>query len=215
MLLMLVLAAGIGWWMITEAATDTPPPTPTAVAVRPGDISPPDELGDGEVWLGAMDLASELILLPDATLRDVDATGQGVHSGPHGLSVEFLEVDATVPFEEIAGQLGDDSVVRATDDGQVSVERTVEFLGRQIGVVATGTVEVVSGRIKVEPTSIDVGLSEFISEALATLVDRFVTIEHEVAGLPENLELLDVAVLDDGIRASLAGDDVVLAEGRS
>lgn len=213
MLVLIVVAAAVTWWSISEPLDDRPSSSaPRPAVTQPGEPAPPPVLGTDEVWIGAIELSSELLLVPDATLRDVVATGRGIYSGAHGLTVAYLDVDATVPFAEVAKEVGGDSVVKAAPGGQVAVERTVEVLGRGIPVVATGTVDVVGGKIVVRPTAIDFGLPEFLSKALGTLVDSLVTIEHEVTGLPENLKLLDVSVLHEGFRASLAGSDVVLAE---
>ena len=65
----------------------------------------------------------------------------------------------------------------------------------------------------VEPQSIDLGGPGVLSRATASVVRRFVTIEHAIEGLPEGLVLLEVDVRDDGFRADLEGDDVVLVEG--
>ena len=74
-----------------------------------------------------------------------------------------------------------------------------------------GTVEVVAGRLVVEPTSIDIGGPAFLADLLASIVREFVTIEHEIEGLPEGLVLQSVRVQDDGFRAHLEGSDVVIA----
>lgn len=47
-------------------------------------------------------------------------------------------------------------------------------------------------------------------DAIASVVRRSVTIEHEIEGLPEGLVLQDVTVQDDGFRANLRGEDVKL-----
>jgi hypothetical protein len=83
-------------------------------------------------------------------------------------------------------------------------------LGRELRVTATGTVEADSGRLLLEPTSIDVGGPAFLSDALAGIIRRSVTIEHEIDGLPEGLVLRDVTVRDDGFRTNLQGEDVEL-----
>lgn len=136
-----------------------------------------------------------------------------MRSGPDGLVADWLAVEATVPFQDIAVELGGDTEVRAAEGDQAEVVRTVEVLGRELTVVATGTVEVEDGLLVVEPRSIDLGGPDFLSRATAALVRRLVTIEHAIEGLPEGLVLLDVDVQDDGFRADLEGDDVVLVEG--
>ena len=101
-------------------------------------------------------------------------------------------------------------MVRAAEGGQAAVVRTVEVLGRELRVVATGTVEVEGGSLVVEPRSIDIGGPDFLSNAIGTVVRSLVTIEHEIEGLPEGLVLQDVTVQEDGFRANLTGADVRL-----
>ncbi|AQP44972.1 LmeA family phospholipid-binding protein [Tessaracoccus flavus] len=216
MLVLIAIALAVLWWTISEPAVETTGPTPVAPVPVPSlDSDPPSDLADDEVWIGDLDLQSALIVLPDSTLTDVEARGHGARTGSKGLIVQRLDVEATVPFREVAAQLGGDSLVLPAEGGQASVVRTVELLGRGVTVVATGTVEVERGLLVVEPTAIDVGLPDFLSRTLGTLVREFVTIKQPIEGLPENLELLDVAVQDDGFRATLAGNDVVLAPGES
>ncbi len=168
-----------------------------------------------EVWLGDVDVRADIVVLPDSSLLEVEARGHGARSGPDGVVVERLEVRATVPFADVASQLGGDSRVGPGPDGQATIGRTVEVLGRQIDVVATGTVEVEDGLLVVEPRSIDLGGPDVLSRAVARAVRKFVTIEHPIEGLPPNLILQDVTVQEDGFRADLTGQDVVLAEGGS
>ncbi len=214
----MVLALGVAlvilWWTASDPANGNeaePAPSPTQGTGRPMDAVPPDGLREDEVWLADLDLDAGKVVTAGSVLHDVRAVGQDVVSGPEGLVAGRLAVDATVPFEVVAQELGGGSVVRAADGGQATVVRTVEALGRELRVTATGTVDVEDGRLVVEPRSIDVGGPDFLSDATAAVVRRFVTIEHDIEGLPEGLVLRDVAVRDDGFRANLRGEDVELA----
>ncbi len=215
MLLVLGVAVGVLWWVasspagadggapaITESGSPTPPEPP---------VGPPAGLSGDEVWFADLQLEAGAVVAAGSTLRDVRAEGQGVVTGPAGLIADRLTVDATVPFDAVAAELGGGAVVRPADDGQVTVLRSVEVLGRDLPVTATGTVDVEGGRLVMEPRSIDLGGPGFLSDGIAALVRRFVTIEHEIEGLPEGLVLREVAVRDDGFRATLRGEDVALA----
>ncbi|WNB85842.1 LmeA family phospholipid-binding protein [Cellulomonas sp. ATA003] len=79
-------------------------------------------------------------------------------------------------------------------------------------MAATGTIEVERGRLVIEPRSVDIGGPDLLSGALGGIARRLVTIDQDVEGLPEGLVLQDVVVQDDGFRATLRGDDVVLAQ---
>ncbi|NUU19460.1 hypothetical protein HP550_19600 [Cellulomonas humilata] len=210
--LVMVLAVWIFVWSISDpaqggaAAPSTQGPSPSAG----GSGEPPSDLDPAEMWLDDLVLDAGTVVLPDSTLRDVTVTAQGVRTGPDGLVASEMVVDATVPFEVVAAEIGEDVTVRSGGSSEAVVERTVEVGGRSFDVVATGEVEVVAGRIVVEPTAIDIGGPSFLAGLLGTVVRGLVTIEHEVEGLPEGLVLQDVVVQDDGFRAHLSGEDVRL-----
>ncbi|WP_421735276.1 LmeA family phospholipid-binding protein [Cellulomonas sp.] len=215
--LVMVIAVWVVVWSISDparggaAAPSTPAPSPSAG----GRDEPPSDLGPAEMWLDDLVLDAGTVVLPDSTLRDVAVTAQGVRSGPDGLVASEMAVDATVPFDVVAAEIGQDTTVRSGGSSEAVVERTVEIGGRSFDVVATGEVDVVAGRIVVEPTSIDLGGPSFLAGILGTVVRRLVTIEHEVEGLPEGLVLQDAVVQDDGFRAHLSGEDVRLVSPAS
>ena len=213
MVLVLGVVAVILWWAVSNPAGGgeaAPVPLPTAGADRPPAAQPPADLREDQVWLADVALDAGTVVAAGSTLRDVRAVGQDVVASPDGLIAGQLAVDATVPFDVVGNKLGDGTVVSSADGGQASVVRTVTALGRELRVTATGTVEVKDGMLIVEPRSIDVGGPDFLSDATAAVVRRFVTIEHSIEGLPDGLVLQDVAVQGDGFRANLRGDDVKL-----
>ena len=212
MLGVLVVATAVLWWTVTEPADEpaTNAAEPPAVTGPAPDGRPPAGLDPDQVWLDDLHLQAGTVLTARSPLRDVRATGRDVVTGPDGLVAEQVRVEATVPFGVVADELGGDSVVRAAEDGQATVVRTVEALGREWRVVATGSVEVVGGRLVVEPSSIDLGGPDFLASAVASVVRRLVTVEHELEGLPEGLVLRDVTVRSDGFRVDLRGEDVAL-----
>lgn len=213
MVIVLGVTVAILWWVVSDPASGAetgPVPSPTADTERPASAEPPADLREDEVWLADLALDAGTVMTAGSKLRDVRAIGQDVVTGPDGLVAAQLAVDATVPFEVVADELGNGTVVRAADDGQATVVRTVEVLGRELRVIATGTVEVEEGTLVVEPRSIDFGGPGFLSGASAAVVRSFVTIEHNIEGLPEGLVLQDVTVQSDGFRANLRGKDVKL-----
>lgn len=213
MLLTLGVAVFILWWVVSNPASgEEPEPTasPTVTPDRPTAAGPPGDLSGDDLWFADLTLDAGTVVTPESVLRDVRAVGHDIVTGPDGLVIGRLAVDATVPFDAVAKELGNGSVVRAADGGQATVVRTVEALGRELRVTATGTVEVEAGKLVVEPSSIDFGGPAFLSEATAAVVRELVTIEHEVAGLPEGLTLHDVSVQGDGFRVNFRGEDVKL-----
>ncbi|MGP4032885.1 LmeA family phospholipid-binding protein [Pseudarthrobacter sp. 1C304] len=213
MVVVLAVMAGILWWAASDPARGGeagPAPSSPVGVERPQVAQPPVGLRDDDVWLADVALDAGTVVATGSTLRDVRTVGQDVVAGPDGLVAAQLTVDATVPFEVVAAKLGSGTVVRSAGGNQVMVMRTVNALGRDLPVTATGTVEVVAGKIVVEPRSIDLGGPDFLSDAIATVVRGLVTIEHSIEGLPEGLVLQDVAVQEDGFRANLRGEDIKL-----
>jgi hypothetical protein len=213
MVVVLAVMAGILWWAASDPAGGGeagPAPSPPVGVERPQPAQPPAGLRDDDVWFADVALDAGTVVARGSTLRDVRTVGQDLVAGPGGLVAAQLTVDATVPFEVVADKLGNGTVVRSAVGNQVMVMRTVHALGRDLPVTATGTVEVVAGKIVVEPRSIDLGGPDFLSDAIATVVRGLVTIEHSIEGLPEGLVLQDVAVQDDGFRANLRGEDIKL-----
>lgn len=218
MVLASVLAvAGLLWWLSEPADDGTTAPggtgsgTGSGAAAGAPPAEAPTDLADDETWLGDVALEAGAVVTPDSRLRDVDAVARQLRAGPEGVVAGGLDVQATVPFEVVARELGEDTTVRAAQGSQAAVVRTVELFGRELRVVATGTVDVEDGRLVVEPQSVDVGGPAALSRRIADLVRELVTIEHTVEGLPEGLVLTDVQVQQDGFRADLQGEDVVLS----
>lgn len=209
--LVLVLAVAVVLWSASEPSSDAgASPAPTGSGAGTGDVAPsgmPTDLAGGEMWLDDLVLDAGTIATPDGVIHDVRAVGTDVRTGPSGMVAGALAVDATVPFALVATQIADDVEVGASGD-QVEVVRSFQFAGRDLPVVATGSVEVVAGRLVIEPLTIDVGGPAFLSTLLGSIARELVTIEHEIEGLPEGLVLQDVTVQDDGFRAELSGDDV-------
>lgn len=218
--LLVVLLVGVvavlvlAWSLSDPVEDDAPPPASRPTTDAEDDAGPvgrpPSDLAPGETWLGDLDLDAGTVLTTDTRLRDLEAVAQDVRNGPDGTVIGRLAVETTVPFEVVAAELGEGSTITAAEDGQASITRDVQVGGRSFTVVATGTVEVARGLIVVEPRSVDIGGPDFLAQAVAALARELVTIEQEVEGLPEGLVLQEVVVREDGFRASLDGEDVVL-----
>ncbi|WP_380166802.1 LmeA family phospholipid-binding protein [Jannaschia sp. R86511] len=207
----LLALVGFAWWVSDPApATGAAPENtdPGGSGLGAGSPDAPDELAVGETWLGDLVLDAGTVLTTDATLRDLAASGQDVRTGPAGTLAGRLEVQATVPFEVVAQELGPGTTVGAAEAGEASVTRDVEVAGRVVTVVATGTVGVERGLVVVVPRTVDIGGPTFLAAAVGAAARELVTIEQEVEGLPDGLVLREVEVRDDGFRVRLDGEDV-------
>ncbi|HHW82215.1 MAG TPA: LmeA family phospholipid-binding protein [Actinomycetales bacterium] len=220
MLLILVVAAWVFWMRLTQpvgtAASETPtsgvatPAPPTDAFGRPRVPTPPPALAQDEVWLGNVSVDAAALVAAGTPLNDVVASGVDITSGPDGIVAAYLEVTATVPYSVVEAELPAGTTVGPAGGGEVRIRSAVEVLGRELAVAANGAVHVVGGKIVVDPTAIDLGGPDWLSELLADITREIVTFEHEIEGLPEGLVLQKVVVQDDGFRATLVGADVTI-----
>lgn len=220
LLVVLLLVAGVFWLSVTRpieegGATPTPAPTTAEPTSGPtGDPKPPPDLTEEQVWFGNVELDSESLVAAGTPLLDVVGSGRDVTSGQDGVAAGWVRLTGTVPFHVIATELGPETAVGPAGGDEVQVVRTLELLGRGVDVLATGTVDVVDGRLVVEPTTVEIEGGGFLSSVLTGLAKRFVRIEHDIEGLPEGLVLQHVEIVDDGFRAILEGSDVILTQPR-
>lgn len=216
MLGIVLLALLLFWLSITQPVDDgaaVPLPTPTASTQAPAiEATAPPGLAEDEVWLGDVSLNASAVVAAGTPLYDVAGTGTGVISGPDGLVARHLDLTATVPFHVVAAQLGPDAHLSAAAGGQAHLVTRVELLGRSLPVGATGTVDVVAGILVIVPTSVDLGLPQFLENTLVEAVRELITIEHRIEGLPDGVVLRSVTVVDGGFRANLTGDNVRLVQ---
>lgn len=201
-LLVLVLSLGSG-----GGSSAAPPPTPTA---SPAPAGPPADLADDETWLGSVDLRSADVVSADGDLTDVVASGTGVRFSAVGLRAERLDIDATIPFDTVAEQVGEDVTVYDAGNGKTGVERELTILGRDLTVRATGSVSADAGQLLIEPETVDLGGPAFLDSAASAVARGLVTIRQDVPGVPEGMSLTEVAMTPEGFDARLDGTDVVI-----
>jgi LmeA-like phospholipid-binding len=203
-LVVLVLSLGSGASSAT-GPTASPRPTGTAtVAEQPADLKA------DETWLGAVDLRSQDVVSAKGDLVDVVATGSGVRFSQQGLRAQRLDIDATIPFDTVAKQVGQDVTVYDAGNGKTGVERQVTILGRDITLKATGTVTADGGQLLIEPETVDLGGPSFLDSAASTLARSLATIRQDVPGVPAGMSLDAVTVTPQGFDARLSGTDVTV-----
>ncbi|UER54113.1 LmeA family phospholipid-binding protein [Kineosporiaceae bacterium SCSIO 59966] len=218
LLLAVVVAAGVLFWSVSrpadDAASDAGPAddagSPAAAPAPPPPPGAPEDLAAGDLWLDEMTLRSSDVLAADGRLRDLSLEADDVLLGSGGVRAGVVVADAVVPFEVVADQVGPGTAVSAAASGEVRVERTVTLLGRQVDVVATGTVRAEDGEVVVVPTAVDVGGPDWLADLLGELAAAATTIRQPVQGLPEELVLQTVEVTDGGFAVHLTGEDVPL-----
>ncbi|KGN33953.1 hypothetical protein N802_07845 [Knoellia sinensis KCTC 19936] len=205
-LVAIVVAALVLVWSVGSPGSGSdvrvPSASPTA---RP---SAPTDLGKGETWLGDVRLTSAQVVTGDGGLEDVTAVGTGITLTEDGLRATRLDIDAALPFETAASQIGDGVELYAADDGLTGLRRTVSALGRDIQVRATGRVRAEGGQLVITPQTIDLDGPDWLDSAASAIVRQLVTIRHTVQGVPDGMALTSVSVRPDGFQAHLRGNDV-------
>jgi hypothetical protein len=205
-LVVLALALVVVLFSLGSGGDGVAAPSPTTSASKPPDR--PADLAADETWLGSVDVRSEDVVSAEGDLADVVAKGTGVRFSPKGLRAQRLDVDATVPFANVAAQVGGDARVFAAGGGLAGIERKVTILGRDVTVTATGTVRADGGQLLIEPETVDLGGPSFVNAAASAVARGLVTIRQPVAGVPEGMALTAVRVTDGGFAARLTGSDV-------
>jgi hypothetical protein len=203
-LVVLVFSLGSG---APSGTGSTASPRPTG---SPTVAQQPTDLAEDETWLGAVDLRSQDVVSAKGDLVDVVAKGSGVRFSQQGLKAQTLDIDATIPFETVAKQVGADVTVYDAGNGKTGVERTVTILGRDLTLKATGTVTADGGQLLIQPETIDLGGPSFLDSAASALARGLATIRQDVAGVPTGMSLDDVQVTPEGFDARLSGTDVVI-----
>jgi len=206
MVVALLVAALVLVWSVGSPGSGSDVAVPTATtAPRP---SAPANLAKGETWLGDVRLTSDEVVTGDGGLRDVSAIGSAVTLTGDGLRAGRLDIDASLPFETAASQIGDGVTLFAAEGGLAGLRRQVSVLGQEVEVRATGQVRAVDGQLVITPETIDLDGPDWLDTAASAIVRRLVTIRHTVQGVPEGMALTAVSVQADGFRAHLRGDDV-------
>lgn len=210
-LVAVALVAAATLFLVSRPVGRPPGPGATSSASPAASPTRPADLAAGETWLGDVELRSSDVVATDGSLTDVTARGAGVRFSDDGLRAERLALDATVPFDVVAARLGEDARVFAAGDGRAGIDRSVELLGRELRVRATGTVRADAGRLVLEPETVDVGGPSLLDDALSAAARGLVTIRQDVAGVPDGMTLTAVSVRPDGMRVRLTGAGVTVA----
>lgn len=213
MLAALVLAVAALLWSVGSPGSGQPVAAPAATASASPSHSADDghDHGSEGTTLTSVRLTSDQVVSPDGEITDVTAVGAGVTLTGEGLRAERLDIDATLPFATAAGQIGAGVTLTAAPGGQAALRRTVNILGREINVRASGQVRAVNGQLVITPETIDLDGPDWLDSAASAVVRQLVTIHHTVQGVPKGMALTAVSVQDNGFRAHLRGENVTIS----
>lgn len=208
----LLVAAGAGGALVLSVSSDSPASGPTPSAHSSSAPRPPTTVGAGDTWLGVVDVTSSEVLTDGGGFTDVTATGHGVTVSEGGIHADRLDLDVTLPWATAAAQVGPGVELYAAGPGRAGLSRTLELLGQQVPVRATGTVRAEGGQLVIEPEEVDLEGPDWLDSVASAGARALVTIRQPVQGVPAGMRLESVSVIDSGFRAALTGQDVTLAQ---
>lgn len=143
---------------------------------------------------------------------DVTVDARGVER-TDPVTVAELDAALTIPVgtvqDAVAERTGLDLTITVQGD---QLQASTELLG--LPLAATFAPRVQDGRLLVDTTALSLGgLSVQASSLPGGLGDRLSDLEVPVEGLPEGVVLTDAQVVDDGVRVTATGTDVVAPTG--
>jgi hypothetical protein len=146
----------------------------------------------------------------DIALHGVQVPLSSVLSGSVGeVPVERIDGTATLSYDLLEAQLGGDTTLHREGDG-LRITKTVELLGQEIPLTATGTVTLDGNDLVVDvanATGAGVDIPDLLVDRVADLLD----LRYAVPALPFGLTLTSVTPADDGVDVTVEATDTVLA----
>jgi hypothetical protein len=125
------------------------------------------------------------------------------------IPVDRVDGTATLSYALLAEQLGGDTTLAPDGDG-IRLTKSVEVLGFDFPLTATGTVALDGQDVVVDVTDASAGAVDVPSFVLDTAED-LLDFTYRVPALPFGLELTSVRPAADGIDVRVAARDTVLS----
>jgi hypothetical protein len=167
---------------------------------------------DVRISLTAAESGEQEGMRADIALRGVHVPLSAVLSGAVAeVPVDTIDGTATLSYALLSSQLGPDTELTPEGD-RLRITRTVEVLGRQLRLTATGRMTLQANDLVVdvdEATGAGVEIPGFLLDRAADLLD----LRHPVPELPFGLQVTDVRPAADGVDIGVAATDTVLRAG--
>ena len=145
----------------------------------------------------------------DVVLRGVEVPLSSVLAGSvQEVPVERIDGTATLSYALLSAQLGSDTELEREGDG-LRITRTVEVLGQQVRLTATGQVALDGNDLVVdveEASGAGVDVPGFLLDRATDLLD----LRYPVPALPFGLQLTGVRPAADGVDIRVEATDTVL-----
>jgi len=161
------------------------------------------------IALTAADLGQPEGTDADVTLRGVQVPLSDVLAGSvQQVPVDRVDGTATLSYALLSAQLGGVTRLEREGDG-LRITRTVELLGQQVPLTASGEVTLDGSDLVVdvqEAEGAGVDLPGIVVDQASDLLD----LRYTVPALPLDLQLTDVRPADDGVVVDVAASSTVL-----
>ena len=160
-------------------------------------------------------LTAEQLGQPAGTRADVSL--RGVHvplSDALGGSVQQIPVDrvdgtATLSYALLADQLGGDTTLTQDGDG-IRLTKSVEVLGFDFPVTASGTVALDGQAVVIDVTDVSAGAID-VPRSVVNATEDLLDFSYQVPALPFGLQLTGVQPAAEGVQVRVAATDTVLS----
>jgi hypothetical protein len=167
------------------------------------------EYDDVRIHLTAEELGQPAGTRADVSLRGVQVPLSDALSGSvQEIPVDRVDGTATLSYDLLAQQLGGDTTLAAEGDG-IRLTKTVEVLGFDFGLTASGTVALDGQDVVIDVQDASAGavdVPDFVLEQAAELLD----FRYAVPALPFGLQLTSVAPTEQGVDVRVEATDTVL-----
>ncbi|WP_369139456.1 LmeA family phospholipid-binding protein [Modestobacter versicolor] len=168
------------------------------------------EYEDVRIRLTAEELGQPAGTSADVSLRGVhvplsDALGGSVQQIP----VDRVDGTATLSWSLLAAQLGGDTTLSPEGDG-IRLTKSVEVLGFDFHLVATGTVALDGGDVVVDVQDATAGAVD-VPDAVVRQAEELLDFRYPVPALPFGLQLTALTPTADGVTIDVAARDTVLS----
>ena len=161
-----------------------------------------------------VDLTADQLGRPAGTRADVSLQGvrlpllDALSGSIEAVPVERVDGTATLSYDLLAAELGGNTTLAPEGDG-LRVTRTLEALGVEVPVTATGTVSLDGRDLVVDVTDAEAAGADvpgFVLDRAEDLLD----VRYPVPALPFGLELTGVRPESDGVHVRVEATDTVL-----
>ena len=164
---------------------------------------------DVRIQLTADELGQPAGTRADVSLRGVHVPLSDVLSGSvQEIPVDRVDGTATLSYELLSAQLGGDTTLSREDDG-VRLTKSVEVLGFEFSLTASGTVSLQDQDLVVDVDEASAGavdVPDFVLEEAEELLD----FRYPVPALPFGLQLTGVTPAAEGVDVTVEATDTVL-----